>query len=234
MNTAETLSQNTASAWLATQCRMIPGVVCAAVFSRPESADEYPRALASWPETQDQVPAGLTAAAGRAFSKSEPVLCYQRPAADKPTNKQLNIACPILIEGDMQGVIAVRLDNSSKQQQRAVMQMLQWGGQWLQFSRSHGAEFETEMAARILQVVASALQETGAESAATACATELANQLGCQRVSIGLRSGRNLSLQAISNSARFDEAGNLARGLELAMMEAADHRLLKHNILRFL
>lgn len=74
----------------------------------------------------------------------------------------------------------------------------------------------------VLGLVAEALDRTDVRDAATAIATELANELGCERVSIGVQNDGRLDLIAISNSADFDRKSNLVRAIEDAMQESCD------------
>jgi biotin carboxyl carrier protein len=213
-----------ANSWLATQCQIIPGIICAAVFSAESSDGEHPMPTACWPSGNEEATAGLCIAAGRAMSQGKPVVCcqQQRPGADGST--QLNIACPILIDGTVQGVIAVEIEGSNEQRQRAITQMLQWGSIWLQFSLQQEAGAESDLPVKVLHIVAASLEHTHFRAATTACATELANSLQCERVSFGFLEGEAVTLQAVSNSANFDGQTNLARALELTMAEALEQQ----------
>jgi len=74
----------------------------------------------------------------------------------------------------------------------------------------------------VLGLIAEALDRTDIRDAATAIVTELANELGCEQVSIGLQNDNRVELIAISNSADFDRKSNLVRAIEEAMQEACD------------
>jgi multidrug resistance efflux pump len=224
MSGHESLTPTITNSWLATQCRIIPGVVCAAVYSIDASNEGHPRLTANWPADSDAVTPGLKTAAARALSQSKPVVCCQPQAAGADKTVPLNIACPILIDGTMHGVIAVETAGSDEQHQRAIMQMLQWGSMWLQFSLQQDAGVESELSVKVLQIVAASLEHSHFQSAATACATELASSLQCERVSFGFYRRRTVVLQAVSNSANFDGQTNLARALELAMTEALEQQ----------
>ncbi len=219
MNGHQSLSPTITNSWLATQCRIIPGVVCAAVYSCDTAAADHPRLTANWPADTDTT-AGLKTAAARALSQGKPVVCCQQQATGADQIVPLNIACPILIDGTMQGVIAIEIEGSDEQHQRAIMQMLQWGSMWLQFSLQQDTGVDSELPVKVLQIVAASLEHAHFQSAATACATELANSLQCERVSFGFVRKHTVVLQAMSNSANFDGQTNLARALELAMTEA--------------
>jgi multidrug resistance efflux pump len=119
-------------------------------------------------------------------------------------------------------VVAVEVDSPSEQQQRAVMQLLQWGSSWLEFLlRREGSSVSSELMT-VVGILATGLEHESFQAAATATATELASCLSCERVSIGFRDGRHVRLRAISSSAKFGKKTNLVRDIELAMDEALD------------
>ena len=222
MSSLGTLSPTMANSWLATQCRIIPGIICAAVFSAESSNGEHPVPTACWPSGDEEATAGLRVAAARAMSQGKPVVCCQQQRPGDDADAQLNIACPILIDGTVHGVIAVEIEGSDEQRQRAITQMLQWGSMWLQFSLQQAAGAESDLPGKVLQIIAAALEHPRFQAATTACATELASSLPCERVCIGFLQQKAMILQAVSNSANFDGNTNLARVLELVMAEALE------------
>ena len=224
MSSLGTLSPTMTNSWLATQCQMIPGIVSAAVFSAEHSDGEHPLPTACWPSGNEEATAGLRAAAGRAIMQSKPVVCCQQPPAGAEAATQFNIACPILIDGSVQGVIAVEIEGSDEQRQRAITQMLQWGSIWLQFSLQQEAGADSDLPAKVLLIIAAALEHSRFQAATTACATELVSSLQCERVCIGFLQQKAMILQAVSNSANFDGHTNLARALELVMAEALEQQ----------
>lgn len=224
MSSIGTLSPTIANSWLATQCRMLPGILCAAVFSAESSNGDHPVPTACWPSDNDEATAGLRVAAARAMSQGKPVVCCQQQQPGADGDAQLNIACPILIDGTMHGVIAVEIEGSDEQRQRGITQMLQWGSMWLQFSLQQDAGAVSDLPAKVLQIIATSLEHSHFQSAATACATELASSLQCERVCIGFLQQHTVVLQAVSNSANFDAQTNLARALELVLAEALEQQ----------
>lgn len=71
-----------------------------------------------------------------------------------------------------------------------------------------------------LALVSECLDRTSTRDAATAVVTELATAFQCTRVSLGVLSGDQVELVALSNSADFDRRSNLVRTIEDAMAEA--------------
>lgn len=224
MSSLTALTPTIANSWLAMQCQMIPGVVCAAVFPVEQGEAEYPVATAIWPAGSEETTAGLRVAAARSMAQNKPVVCCEPQSSATETTPQLNIACPLLISGVMRGVIVVEMKAADEQRQRAVLQMLSWGSMWLQFALQQDAGKNNELPAKVLHILAAGLEHSHFQAAATACATELASSLQCERVSFGFLQGKTLKLRALSNSANFDGQTNLARALELAMTEALDQQ----------
>lgn len=207
-----------AGSWLALQCQMIPKVHRGAVYlGLGDKVD--PTATARWPEGSAESPA-LHAATKLVIDRKCPVLCGDDATTDMSRDGNLNIACPLIVDGRFTGVVAVEVEGASEQQQRAVMQLLQWGSTWLEFLVRREASSVTNSLMTATRVVATCLEHTEFQAAVTATATELAMHLQCDRVSIGLLDGRRIAVRAISHSANFNRKTNLARDLEGAMDEA--------------
>ena len=216
MNSQSALTAPVADAWLSLQCQIIPGISRAAVFPQPTSS-QAPVATAAWPEGSE-VSAGMHSAAGRSLAKQQPVVSRQQQSAANE-DVQLNIACPILIDGNVLGAIAVETTGADQQQQKAVLQLLKWGGMWLQLIMR--ADSGTDILdATALHVLTTALQQPDFHTSSTAIATEAALALQAERVSIGMCKGAGVKLAAISSCASFDPRANLVRDIEVAMAES--------------
>ncbi len=210
------MSKPIAQCWLDLQCRMIPGVVEAmAAFAVP--ADQPVQATATWPERQ---PAGddLMTAAGLATSRQAPVIS-PKAGSETDTDQTLVIAHPLAVKGAPYGVVAVKV-TAMAAQQAAVSHLLQWGAAWLELLLDRAEQADTVESPLVSDVLAAALASTGRDEAATTAATVLAQQLGCERVSVGLQHHLTVQLHAISGMARFDTRTNLVRQIEAAMDEA--------------
>ena len=207
-----------ASSWLALQCQMIPQVNRGAVFLGVNDK-ENPTATACWPEGTDGSPA-LIAATRLVIDRNCPVLCGEDETTEFDGAGSLNIACPIMVEGRFAGVVAVEVANPNEQQQRAVMQLLQWGSTWLEFLVRRESSSVTNSLMTATRIVATCLEHDEFQAAVTSTATELATQLGCERVSIGFRERNHARVRAISHSANFNPKTNLVRDLEALMEES--------------
>ena len=71
-------------------------------------------------------------------------------------------------------------------------------------------------------MVASVIHYEKFQAAATTVATELANKLGCERVSLGFLKDQHAVVSALSHNASFSKMANLVRDIENMMDEAID------------
>ena len=71
-------------------------------------------------------------------------------------------------------------------------------------------------------LLARAFSHERLRSVALSAATDLASQLGCDRVSLGLREGAGVRLEAISGAVEFRQRSDLALRIEAAMREALE------------
>lgn len=218
MTAQRPMVETLAGSWLALQCQMIPQVYRGAVYLAVNETDN-PSATASWPEGSNATPA-LNAASQLVIDRKCPVLCGDEESAAENASENYNIACPLIVEGRFSGVVAVTVANASEQQQRAVMQLLQWGSTWLEFLVNRESSSVTKSLMTATRVVATSLEHQHFQAAAMAAATELAIQLSCERVAIALRTGSRPRLRALSNNANFDAKSNLAAEFEALAEEA--------------
>ena len=75
-------------------------------------------------------------------------------------------------------------------------------------------------------LLARAFSHERLRSVALSAATDLASQLGCDRVSLGLRQGEGVRLEAISGAAELRQRSDLAQRIEAAMREALEAKRL--------
>jgi multidrug resistance efflux pump len=73
-----------------------------------------------------------------------------------------------------------------------------------------------------LDLLATAMQERGLSQAALALANDVAGRLKCDRVSVGFDRSGDIKIEAISNTAIFDEKMSLVRLIRDAMEEVLD------------
>jgi len=144
-----------------------------------------------------------------------------------PEQPDYQIAYPVRIEGQVRGVVGLDIAWREPAQLQAAMRQLQWGSGWLEvLLRRHSDPIE---AARlrvklILQLVSAFLERPTLTDAANEIATEIASQMGCDRVIFGLMRGNAMRIEAVSHTVQFDRRANLLNAGAAAMMEALDQR----------
>ena len=209
------MSKPIAQRWLDLQCRMIPGVV-EAMTAFAVTVDQPVEATVTWPKQQPTSDELLTAA-GLATSRQAPVIS-PKAANETDADQTLVVAHPLAVKGSPYGVVAVKV-TATAAQQAAVSHLLQWGAAWLELLLDNDEQAVSAGSPLVADVLAAALASTDRDEAATTAATVLAQQLHCERVSIGLQHQLTVQLHAISGMARFDARTNLARHIEAAMDE---------------
>ena len=201
--------------WLDLQCRMIAGASSSVLFLGARNNSPH-KAVAFWPENMEVAPR-IAAIASDAFNRGEAVI--QSAVSSNETARDL-IAFPLQLDGNALAVLTVELTPRTEEQQRAVIQLLQWGTAWLQLLLHQQPAARMERVVRVLELVARAVDQEKFHAAATAVTTELAHRLGCDQVSIGFCKGNKISVQGAAYSARFGERTNLMRAVASAMEEA--------------
>lgn len=234
-DTAEPTKQLTAGqlqAWLETQCSMIKGFLSAHVL-RIANGQQKLNYLAALPERCNNL---KPAASGikHCLSNNEHLIESNISSFSFDGLRVDRITYPLILDDEQKLLLIIELDNRSEIMQRAVINMLNWGRQWLFIVPSNTAiattsAQETQSAAandsehrNLLHLAASTLEQATFSDAATALATELASALACTRVSVGARSGRYMQVRALSHSASFDHKSNSMRDIAAAMDEALE------------
>ena len=207
-----------AGAWLDLQCRQLGEVRAAAVLmTAPGSEQMSPVAIRP---ADAALSPGLVVAAERAAAERRGVLRPRRngdPGGDA-------CALPVIVDGALRGVVALELPQRARIDVRRVMRQLQWGAGWLEVLVRRKHPGEREQLVGVLDLVACTLERPKFQAAATALVTELAQLLGCSRVSLGLLSGAHARVRAISNSATFARKSGTLRAIASAMDEAVEQQ----------
>lgn len=135
------------------------------------------------------------------------------------------LAYPVRVDGKVHGVVGVDLDWRPEARLQAAIRDLQWGSGWLELLLRRHADPQLAEKQRLklaLGLVATLLEQTRFTESATAFSTELAAQLGCDRVTLGILDGKRIKVRAVSHSSQFEQRANLLRAVESAMEEAVD------------
>lgn len=214
------LPADLAHKWLTWQCKLVSGIICGAIFV-PDESGLQSSPLTVYPK---QHPAGkaLYAAAQKVFDVQNDIVKAKVPYG--PGNKRLCdlIACPLLMDNQLVGVVALIVSTRSESQRNTVLTLLKWGGLWMKtlVNQRLVAQNETGIFSMTLGTIV--LKESSSQVAAMNMANLLSDYFECERVSIGFRKGLPIRLQAFSHIASFDPRSQLVRRIESAMEEAVD------------
>ncbi len=199
--------------WLPYQCEMIPRVTRGFVALGTGSADAAMRPTVAWPDAGSATDT-MIATARLATARGSTVVRGETGSAE---GELLNVASPLLVDGEPVGVVSLQVAQSAGQQ-RAVTQLLAWGTGWLQ------ALVETESLASRQRFGALRAVLAAGERASSEAFQELAARLpdlvGCARASVGARVAGAMRVQAISGAGRPRRQAELVRRIEAVMEEA--------------
>jgi multidrug resistance efflux pump len=206
--------------WLGQQCGIVGDVARAVLVMGPPATGPF-LPVAFWPRGES-ASALLAEVAELALKERQPGL-LQRATHSA-------IAYPILVDGHIQGLVALECGVRSDAEMKHVLQQLQWGveGVIANQLRQQNArdQMTSERLMATLDLVASTLTEQSFAGAAHTLVTDLAIRFGCDRVSIGLRQGAFVRVEAVSHSAQIGNRMNLIHAVESAMDESIDQKSL--------
>lgn len=216
--------------WLALQCLMIPGCLEGVVVLQKPGAQEFVPA-AFWPPDERRNRSHLAEVTERALREGRGVFGSREiPSTLDPARMQTRyqLAYPVKIDGNLRGVVTVEIDQRPESQVEGVMRQMQWGAGWLEVMLRRGqfdpGEISRKRLAFVVELLSTFLEQPNFEAAASACVTEMAAFLGCDRVSLGTVDRGRVRMVALSHATQFDRHSNLARAIEAAMEEAVDQR----------
>ncbi len=209
-------------AWLALQCRLIPGVGAGvAVLAKTAGGPFAPAAY--WPDRESCSPT-LAEAAEIALAEHRGVV--QGDDGSGGSTQACSVAYPLKTGDELWGVVAIEVQGRSSGQLRAILRQLQWGASWVEVmllrQRSRSTQGLLDRASSALDIVATALSDERFLPACSATVTELAMRLDCDQVSVGFRQRGHAAVVAVSHSAQFGRRMNLIRDIGGAMDEAID------------
>lgn len=214
-------SSEYASRWLDWQCRMISGVQAGAVFLTNPNKGATLQVAACWPNDSADVSLLCKVAAEAILGRAGII---QKPQEDGAAGSGVtdSLAYPLMVHDRVVGTVALRLAVRSEPQQKAVLQLLQWGIVWLETILAEDATARGERGRALLELVGLSLQSKPFPLLANELCSSIADEFGCSRVAFGRVDGLQVHVLALSHQLRFDR--RVARGAELeaAMGECVD------------
>ena len=197
-------------AWLSQLCQMLPGIKQAILVTDFASdSDSY----LHWPKGSANNDDLRTAV--KLARNQQQTVTTTTSSSQVPSDEDIIIAYPLTHNDALYGVVAIQI-SIKPQQQPIVMQILRWGESWLQLFLQQGIE---ESCLPVINALNCAYADQSNDSRAQAITTVLANDLHCDRVTIGLLDGVKIRVKAISFNTRFDSRVALIQYIELAMAE---------------
>lgn len=212
------------ASWLEIECGIIPGLTRAVMVGQSAN-DDCLEACAVWPQDLQEVPDELLLAARSAAEKGTAVVraTNAKTASGQPVSV---FAAPLRGVDGARGAAAVEVEGEAARQHQVVLQLLGWGGEWYELLQSDvslgGAGQAGSQLAVLIELLVGTLEHERFGAAATTAVTEIAGQLRCDRVSLGLLKGRSVEIHAVSNNAVVETRANLMRDVAAAMEEAID------------
>lgn len=217
---AISLPAEIAQSWLVWQCQMVAGVICGAIFA-PENLEISENALATWPEGEGRDPV-LTEIAQQIISEGHGIIRSLEHYGPGDLSTCDLVGCPLVSDEQIVGVVVLMISSRSESQQRAILQLLQWGGVWIEKLIGQRINYQQQFGTFSTNMVAAALGLPNSHLAALETVNRLADRFKCERVSLGMRHGMSIQLLALSHVTRFDPRTQLVRRIEAAMEESAD------------
>ncbi len=163
---------------------------------------------------------------GRVADRSMATLCERVLELRVPltqTIPRVLLVHPVMLDANLYGLVAIEFESHIPAHASDV---LRWGMGWLRErisgSEAHAADALRERLFVMLDVLTHVIDASKAVTAAQSVATELAQHLGCERVSVGFGKLDGIRLFALSHSADFSRRNDLTQAIESAMNEAVD------------
>ena len=203
--------------WLEVQCGLIAGVHHATVVLQKPGVETF-APLAYWPEGRRDR-AALAETVEHALQQGRGLV--------EPHEADYRLAYPVRVDGQVRGVVGVQIAGRDERELHSAMRQLQWGAGWLEVMLRRYADPMDAVRLRVkllLELTATFLMQGAVRDSATALATELASQLGCDRVVLASYERGRLHVEGVSHASQFDKRANLLVATLSAMGESLDQR----------
>ena len=213
-------SKQLIQSWLDLQCQMVAGAIRAVVLF-PETGGTHYRPVAGWPSDVAATPA-LSNVAASALQQQKIILrAHDATAAASGQDGDI-VACPLLRNGQICGVVAVEVASREAAQQHLLAEMLRSGSAWLDFLLTDRSSVSEYRLLSIVEILAATLEHDRFRAAASTFVTHLAARLKCERVSLGFVRNHHVRVEVVSRNASMDRRTKLVTAIGAAMEEAID------------
>lgn len=210
------------NAWLQQLCTTLPGVRCAVLYHLPEVSSTNASALirARWPASEADA-TGFTEMLPLLKARVAPVVSILD--GESAEQKRFMIAYPMALGGATRGALVVEI-SAAPSQQNLLLTLLEWGDRWLQLLlqaqsvksarlEQSGTEQTSAKQDVLITMMNQVIQARDLKEASMSLVNDVARYWQFERVSLGVRRGKSIELEAISHSADFDPRSNLVRSV---------------------
>jgi hypothetical protein len=212
------------TSWLAILCLQIERVGAALLVLGPDEHGGYIPA-AVWPHAGRDIQY-LSPTAERTLTERRGIVVSANGESAPSLDQHAYVGYPVEVAGTLHGAVVLDLPPGPEQALQRALRLMHWASAWLvdQFRKRALEDREARLSrmAVAMGLVATAVQERHFTPSAIAVSNELANQLQCDRVSVGLEKKNSIEVCAISHTASFDPKMDLARRIGQAMDEVLD------------
>lgn len=210
--------QSVVQNWLDTQCGSIPGIGGGLVMLFVPK-DHALASTAVWPAGTATDPI-LELAAKTAFERRQPLV--NSPDSAMTGRQTTVVSHPLRSGGETVGAIAIALQPDNSSDSGSVLRSMLAGIARFDSLLERRDPGRPGALGRVLELIGVALSHETFKDSATAVASQMATMLACDRISVGLVSGRYVRVEALSQSANFESNQMLLRDIAAAMDECAD------------
>ena len=206
-----------ASHWLDWQCSMISNVKCGGIFLTKKEQDDL-QSLSFWPNANSLSSVLTNIAVSTIKSTTGDV----KKAVDDGSQLVDYISNPLVLEGQVIGVVALAIAVRSEQQCQAILQLLQWGSIFLEKileRKNEGLHNDATLALNAVTLFAT--NEPLAVTGYHFC-NFIADHFDCTRVEFGLCKGLQVQIISLSHQLHFDRRIERIRQVEFAMEECIE------------
>jgi multidrug resistance efflux pump len=206
--------------WLEKQYELVPGARYAVLHTGPADTGPYEQSF-SWPHESD-LSTHLERVINAALRSKQAIIKTANHFSDETSEPLDALACPIIVEGQLLGVVAFEMTSRSKVMQQNTVQLIQTGLKWLETILLSSRLSAQDQLVNLIELLSAGLEEEDFQVALVQVATELAKRFECSQVSIGFVHFLQPRIKAISGNSRIDRQSNLIRAMRDAMSEAID------------
>lgn len=178
--------------WLETQCRMIGGTVRGMVWLQSADAGGELRPAACWPAGSADAGAWL-ALVNLSANPGSDAFVTPMVTSEKTSPHHL-VACPLSFGGGVTGLVAIEVIQDDKTRLQSMLQLLQWGGAWLELLLKERGNKQDSDRALLLKVLAKMLGKPEQQDWLDC----VAGEMHCTRVALAWCEHGRWRLQSLS------------------------------------